>query len=201
MIDVAKNSTRLLGVILAGGSSRRMGGQDKFLLPLAGKSILDHIIERLRPQVDELILNANSEHILTDIKVIPDLYEPVGPMAGLYTALSYAKDNGFEKVVTVASDTPFIPDDFSKRLLEKAQNKIVVAKSNDRIHPVLALWDVSLLDELTEALNDDQRKMMSWISRFEVAEVCWNNSPDPFFNINTPEDLKEAENLSDYFFK
>ncbi|MBT5074537.1 MAG: molybdenum cofactor guanylyltransferase [Kordiimonadaceae bacterium] len=194
MINQAIHNAPVLGVILAGGRSSRMGGRDKFLLTLGGKTILDHITERLSPQVDKLILNANRQ-IDTALEVVPDLEQSAGPMAGLYTALNYAKENDFSHIVTVPCDTPFIPDDFVLRLLEHSENPIVAAKSAGRIHPVLALWHISLLDELKQALQYNQRKMMDFIAGYPVSEVCWDTAADPFFNINTADDLAAAEKL------
>ena len=189
------NNTRLLGVIVAGGASRRMGGKNKCLLPLAGTSILDHIIERLSPQVDRLIVNANVEKISENIEVVPDIIKDAGPLGGLYSALSFAKEHGYSKVITAPGDTPFIPHDFARRLMEHADQAVVIAKSAGRIHPVLALWDVSLLDELKASLNEGERKMRNWIAKYATEEVVWTADPDPFFNINTPEDLIRAEKM------
>lgn len=195
MIRYDDPSPRLLGVILAGGASTRMGGHDKFLLPLGGKRILDHIVTRLSPQVDTLILNANTSNIVTEIDVVPDIGEPEGPLSGLFTALSHAKDNGFDKVVTVASDTPFIPNDLVSRFMECAYSRAVVAKSGDRIHPIIGLWDVSLLTDVKSALESKQLKMMNFVNNLGMVEVIWDRENDLFFNINTAEDLKQAEKL------
>jgi molybdenum cofactor guanylyltransferase len=190
----------VLGVILAGGSSRRMGGRDKFLLSLDGKQILQHIIARLKPQVDVVILNTRNVELKCSLEVVPDIKsqengEPYGPLGGLYTALSYAKKNGYSFVVTAPCDTPFIPDNFVLRLLEHKDKLIVTAKSKGQLHPVLSLWNVSLLSDLEKALDNKERKMMSWISKYNPVEVVWDQEPDPFLNINTSEDLLEAEKM------
>lgn len=192
MTNQATHSAPVLGVILAGGRSSRMGGNDKFLLDLRGKKILDHIIERFEPQVARLILNANRP-IDTSLEVVPDIVSAHGPLGGLYSAFTFAKENGYSQIVTVPCDTPFIPDDFVSKLLEQSENPITVAKSQERIHPVLALWQISLLDDLKETIDNNQLKMMTWISRYVVTEVSWDSEPDPFFNINTAEDLAKAE--------
>lgn len=192
MTNDATHNVPVLGVILAGGRSSRMGGNDKFLLDLGGKKILDHIIERLEPQVDRLILNANRE-VDTILEVVPDLVNSYGPLGGLYSALNYARENGFSQIITVPCDTPFIPYDFASRLLENRQTPIAVAKSAGRLHPVLALWHISLLGELKKTIENNQLKMMDWISSRSVTEVCWDTLPDPFFNINTADDLATAE--------
>jgi len=192
MTNQATHKALPLGVILAGGRSSRMAGKDKFLLDLGGKKILYHIIERLEPQVDRLILNANRE-VDTTLEVVPDLVNGHGPLGGLYSALNYAREKGYSQIVTVPCDTPFIPGDFVHRLLENSTSPITVANSANRTHPVLALWNISLIDNLKLALGNNQLKMMGLISTHPVTEVCWDTLPDPFFNINTADDLATAE--------
>lgn len=193
MTNKAHNNTALLGVIIAGGASRRMGGGDKFLLSLCGTKILDHVINRLSPQVDSLILNTNHEKLDTSLEVVPDLIKDAGPLGGLYTALKLAKQRGYSKIVTVPADTPFIPDDFVTRLYACSASSVVVAKSHGQIHPVLGLWDVDLVDDVERSLKKGERKMMSWIEKHSPSQVNWTDAPDPFFNINTSEDLAAAE--------
>lgn len=194
MTDQVSHNAPPLGVILAGGRSSRMGGKDKFLIELGGKKILDHIIERLEPQVDRLIINANRE-LDTSLEVVPDLVKGHGPLGGLYSALRFAKENGYSQIITVPCDTPFIPRDFASRLLEHSDKPITAAKSQGRIHPVLARWHISLLDDLKENIDNNQRKMLTWISKHPATEVSWDTPPDPFFNINRQEDLEKAERL------
>jgi molybdopterin-guanine dinucleotide biosynthesis protein A len=200
MSSSASHNARILGVILAGGASRRLGGNDKYLLSLGGKKILSHIIERFEPQVSTLILNAQDTGIECSLEVVPDTIldpqgNPYGPLGGLFTAIEYAKQKGYEAVVTVPCDTPFIPHDFVERLSKHNNASIVVANSNGRMHPVLAKWDLSLAGDLRAALKKDQRKMMAWVNKHNPVEVIWNQSPDPFLNINTAEDLTEARKL------
>lgn len=196
MIKNDEKTSRLLGVILAGGASTRMGGNDKFMLPLGEKRILDYIVSRLSPQVDALILNTNANNISAELKVVPDIGDAAGPLSGLYTVLCYARDNGFDKVVTVAGDTPFIPNDLVLRFMEHAHNAAVVAKSDDRIHPIIGLWDVSLIAHVKTALENNELKMMNFIKNYAAFEVVWDQEIDPFFNINTAEDLKKAEEIA-----
>ncbi len=179
-----------------------MNGQDKFLLPLGGKKMLSHIIDRLSPQVDKLILNINGPaqrasffqlEVVSDI-IYDEMNKPLGPLGGLYTALQYAKDNDFDYVVTTPCDTPFLPQNYVEKLWQHYQdNAVVVAKSKDRLHPVLALWSVSLLDDLKLTLEKNDRKMMDWLKKHHAKEVVWDEKLDPFININNLEDLKEAE--------
>tara|TARA_R110002096_G_scaffold436105_1_gene668018 strand:- start:22977 stop:23582 length:606 start_codon:yes stop_codon:yes gene_type:complete len=193
MTDKDHNNTALLGVILAGGNSQRMGGGHKFLLSLCGTRIIDHVINSMSPQVDTLIVSANHEDLDTPLEVVPDLIKDAGPLGGIYTALMLAKERGYSKIVTAPADTPFIPDDFVSRLYAHSKNPIVVAKSDGQIHPVLALWDTELLDDIEMALKNGERKMLSLIKKYRPVQVDWTDERDPFFNINTPQDLDEAE--------
>lgn len=187
----------VLGAILAGGSSSRMGGQDKFLLPLNGKRILDHIIERFEPQVSSLILNLNGDKNRVNncsLDIIPDIHEPhCGPLGGLFTALSYARERNFSWVVTVSCDTPFIPNDYVSRLFDHPSKNMVIAKSFGRLHPTMGLWNINLLDDLALWLKDNEFKMSKWIGKHSAGEVSWEMRPDPFLNINCLEDLLLAE--------
>lgn len=196
MVNKGDKSNRLLGVILAGGASTRMGGYDKFLLPMGEKRILDHIVERLSPQVDALVLNTNTTDISTELAILPDRGNSMGPLSGLYTVLRYAKDNGYSKIVSVASDTPFIPHDLVVRFMEQPDNRLVVAKSDDRLHPIIGLWDVTLLQDVKRALERPQLKVMSFVKNNNASEVVWDQALDPFFNINTAEDLEKAKKLA-----
>lgn len=177
-----------------------MGGVDKFLLTIDDKKILTHIIERLSPQVHKLILNINGPIERVNefpIEVVPDIKKdknnkPLGPLGGLYTALLYASESGYSHVVTVSCDTPFLPDDFVERLWKHHDTPVSLAKSNGRLHPVLAMWNVSLMAELEIYLDQGNRKMMDWVHHNPTVEVVWDETPDPFININSMEDLKKA---------
>lgn len=196
------DKSHLLGVILAGGQSRRMGSYDKFLMTLGKRRIIDHIVDRLGPQVDRIILNADRLDLDITLEVVPDIPDfgcHAGPMSGLITALKYAKKHSYKKIITVSADAPFIPDNFVEMLTHHSSSPIVVAKSNGHLHPTHALWDISIIDDLEIAMKNDERKMMSWLKTQKTVEIEWRNNPDPFFNINTPEDLVEAEKLADQF--
>lgn len=188
----------VLGAVIAGGMSRRMGGQDKFLLSLNGKMILDHIIERFGPQVSSLILNINGEKNRIkkgSFKIVRDVFEEsCGPIGGLFTVLNYARSHNFSYVVTVACDTPFLPIDYVSRLAEQTEKDIVIAKSFGRLHPTMGLWNVALLDDLEFCIKKGEYKISKWVNRHSFSVVCWDQVPDPFFNINSPEDLVAAEN-------
>jgi molybdenum cofactor guanylyltransferase len=195
-----------LCVLLAGGLARRMGGGDKPLRMLGGRTILDRVIERLRPQCQTLILNVNGDpgrFAATGLPVVPDGVPGfIGPLAGILAALdhaaAHAPDTAF--VVSVAADTPFVPDDLVLRLhaaRADAGTPVACAGSGGRVHPVNALWPVGLREDLRRALLlEDIRKVERFASRHGAAQVFWPTEPfDPFFNANTPEDLAEAERL------
>ena len=196
---------RTLGVILAGGLARRMGGGDKGLNEVGGRTILDRVIERLRPQCEELILNANGDParfkgtgLLVVADTIPDF---AGPLAGVLAALDWAAENrpDLAWVASAAADTPFLPRDFVRRLhaaREASGLPLACARSAGRSHPVDALWPVQLREDLRAALVSGERKVGRWTARHGMAEAEWADAIDPFFNVNAPEDLDEAQRLA-----
>jgi molybdopterin-guanine dinucleotide biosynthesis protein A len=188
-------------VILAGGLARRMGGGDKPLRPIGGRTILDHVIARIKPQCSALALNANGDpdrFAQWALPVIADSVEGfVGPLAGVLAGMDWAAPQS-EWLLSVAADCPFLPLDLVSRLADaQMQNNadILVASSGAQAHPVIALWRVSLREDLRHALVVEQmRKIDRWTARYKVVHVEWPNEPvDPFFNANTPEDLAAAE--------
>ncbi len=195
-----------IGVLLAGGQARRMGGGDKCLRHLAGRPILAHVIERTRPQVDDLILNANGDPGRFDdfgLQVVPDVIEGfAGPLAGVLTGMEWARVHQPDCpwIVTIATDTPFFPADLVPAMmaaLENEQAELACAVSDGRTHPVFGLWPVSLADALRSAMVDeDMRKVDRFTGRYRLAEAVFSTAPfDPFFNTNRPEDLEQAERL------
>lgn len=193
-------------VVLAGGRAYRLGGGDKVLLPLAGSSLLTRITGRLSPQTGAIALNANgdparfAEYGLT---VLPDsLNDRPGPLAGILAALDWASDIGSNGVITVAGDTPFLPNDLVARLSEQAgKTGLAIAASADdssmRLHPVNGLWPVHLREPLRLFLSNGHRDVQNFTSLHDAQTVIWQiTSFDPFFNINTPEDLRLAEQLA-----
>ena len=197
---------KVAGVVLAGGLSRRMGGGDKALLSLGGRSILDHVIERARPQVSSLALNANgyaARFARFGLPVIADVVEGyAGPLAGVLTGLEWAaaEHPDCAWVASFASDAPFLSVDLVARLLaaiEKDGADLACASSAGRHHPVFGLWPVALVDDLRHAVIDDSiRKVDAWTARYSLAVADFEVEPfDPFFNTNRPEDLAEAETL------
>jgi molybdopterin-guanine dinucleotide biosynthesis protein A len=195
------------GVILAGGLARRMGGGDKALLPLAGKPLLQHVIDRLRPQVDELVLNANGDparFARFGLPVAADTVEGfAGPLAGVLAGMRWAAARGHSHVASAAGDTPFFPTDLVARLVEaRSAQPISMAATEDperglSEHPTFALWPVALADDLETALTEGHmRKVIVWTSRHGCARAVFDGTEFPFFNVNTPEDLAEAERIA-----
>ena len=195
-----------LGLLLAGGLARRMGGGDKPLRTIAGRTILAHAVERLRPQCDGLLLNANGDPARFADYGLPVVADSVpdfaGPLAGILAGLDWLAANrpGAQWLVSVAADTPFIPRDLVTRLhaaREDANVPLACAASGGWTHPVIGLWPVSLREELRHALTvEDERKIDRWTARHGVVSVEWLTEPvDPFFNANRPDDLAEAERL------
>jgi molybdopterin-guanine dinucleotide biosynthesis protein A len=188
-------------MILAGGLSRRMGGGDKCLLPLGDRPLLAHVIERLRPQTAALALNANGDATRFArfglAIVADDATDFAGPLAGILAAMDWAaRLHPFARaVLTVPADTPFLPRDLVTRL--SAAGTPALARSGGRIHPVVGLWPLALRDDLRRSLREaGVRKVEAWTGRLDPAIVDFEaGAIDPFFNINTPEDLTRAEAL------
>lgn len=194
--------TRTLGVLLAGGLARRMGGGDKPLKEIGGITILDRAIERLKPQVDALVLNANGDPTRFTPWGLPVIADGVpdfpGPLAGVLAALDRAAELGFAWVVSASADSPFLPRDLVERLHEGrmlAGTPLACAASGDFTHPPIGLWAVALRDDLRHALVvEGERKIDRWTARHGCASVTWPIAPyDPFFNANTPEDIDAAD--------
>ena len=191
--------TATLGVILGGGTARRMGGGDKGLLTLGGRTILSRVVERLAPQVGALALNANDDPRRFADVGLPVLADPVpdrpGPLAGVLAGLIWAEAQGARQIVTAAWDTPFLPVDLVARLdaARSEATPIVLAASGGHRHPTFGLWPVALKDALRRALDEGTRKIVVWTDAQGCASVDFAGDPDPFFNVNTPEDLAAAE--------
>ena len=192
------------GVILAGGRATRMGGGDKGLLSLGGESLLSRVIDRLAPQVDRIALNANGDTARFSefgLPVVSDsIAEFPGPLAGVLAGLDWAASQGFDAIVTAAADTPFFPLDLVPQLQlagEGMDHPLVLAVTDDGRHPTFGLWPVALRDDLRAALTDGLRKVVLWTDRHDGREALFPvDGFDPFFNINTPEDLEMAESLT-----
>ena len=197
------------GIILAGGLSRRMGGGDKGLLMLGKTTIIERVIDKILPQVGSLAININGDSSrFPDYKlpIIPDgIKGYLGPLSGILAGMEWAFKNGNRYIATVAADTPFLPDDLIKRLHAMVKSKnlnIGIAASRILsgddvfIHPTFGIWEVALKDDLRDALANDTRKIMFWAKKFKLDYYYFDTSDklsDPFFNINTPDDLEEAK--------
>ena len=198
---------RPLGLVLAGGLARRMGGGDKARIRIGGKTILERVLTRLTPQCSGVILNANGDlarfadtglHAVADS--VPDF---AGPLAGILAGLDWAAANvpDIADIVSVPGDCPFLPRDLVERLLaarRAAGAPLACARSGDWRHPVVGLWRVALREDLRKALIEEGlHKIEIWTARHGVALADWPATPvDPFFNVNTPEDAAEAERIA-----
>ena len=194
-------ASALAGVILAGGQSSRMGGGDKSLRLLAGRPLLAHVIARAAPQVDSLVLNVNGDparFAAFGLQTVADsLSGHAGPLAGVLAGLDWARARApaAESIVTFPCDSPFLPRDLAARLRATGA-RLARAASGGRAHPAAALWSLSLADDLRAALAEGVRKIDVWTARHGVAQVEWDaGPPDPFLNVNRPDDLREAERL------
>lgn len=196
-------SQSVVGVLLAGGLSRRFGGADKCLLELGGRPLLDHVIDRAAPQVNRLILNINGDRTRFSaygLDVVEDVVEGyAGPLAGVLTALEWTRDHvpGAEWVASFPADAPFLPTNLVAQLLAAVRSEgadMACAVSLGRAHPVFGLWPVDITADLRRALVDeDVRKVGRFTARYKMARVDFPAEPfDPFLNINTPEDLQHA---------
>lgn len=195
----------IAGVILAGGQATRMGGGDKGMRLVGGQTLMAHVLDRLRPQVGAIVLNANGDlarFAALGLPVVADsLPDWPGPLAGVLAGMDWAAEHGFDAVVSVAADTPFFPRDLVARL-QAAAGPSGLALAGTREggklwrHPTFGLWPVALRDDLRAALMGGLRKVVMWTDAHGAGTAEFATDPfDPFFNINTPQDIAEAERL------
>lgn len=200
-------TSKPLGLILAGGLARRMGGGDKGLIEIGGATILARALSRMKPQCSRMIINANgdpSRFAFTGLPIVPDdIPDFAGPLAGILAGLDWAAKNApeTEYVASAPGDCPFLPRALVARLEEvrtKEAKPLACAKSGDWRHPVVGLWPVALRADLRHALMDEHlHKIEIWTARHGVAIAEWADEPiDPFYNVNTPEDAARANELS-----
>jgi len=200
-------TSRILGLVLAGGLARRMGGGDKARIRIGGKTILERVLARLTPQCARVILNANGDPARfadTGLPVVADSVPDFpGPLAGILAGLDWAAAHAPDvaDMVSVPGDCPFLPDDLVERLAASRQAAgvpLACARSGEWRHPTVALWRVALRDDLRKAVAEEGlRKIESWTARHGVAIADWSDRPvDPFFNVNTPEDIAAAERIA-----
>ena len=185
------------GVVLAGGQGSRMGGVDKGLQPFRGKPMVAHVLERLAPQVDEILINANRNvdaYGAFGHRVVPDSITGfAGPLAGFERGLDYASH---DLVATVPCDSPFLPADLVARLrdaLMAASAELAVAKTGDQAHPVFCLMRRPVHASLRQFLGSGQRKIDRWYAALKVVEVPFDDEAQAFMNINTRAELSDAE--------
>jgi molybdenum cofactor guanylyltransferase len=193
---------RILGAVIAGGQSRRMGQQEKAFLVLDGVRLIDRVVSRVAFQVDDIVINANgdpSRFASLPHVVIADLLPDVStPLAGLHAALSFAAEAGFEALLTVPSDAPLVPLDLVVRLKEAGEvTGAAHARSGGQDHYLTGLWTTAMAKPLERLmLKHDLRRVQDFCSKAKAQRVVWETLPhDPFLNINTPDDLSLAEQL------
>lgn len=196
----------ICAILLAGGQSRRMGGGDKCLMQIAGKTVLQRVIDRIGPQVSALALNANGDPARFDAYALPIVPDSIGgfagPLAGVLTGMQWASEQpGMTHVLTVPTDAPFLPHDLVSRLWDPictGKADMTCAESDGRRHPVVGLWPVALQEKLRTAMvDDDIRKVDRWTARYKLQAEEFGVEPlDPFFNMNRQEDATKAEELA-----
>lgn len=205
-------SITVAGIVLAGGLSRRMGGGDKSLRPVAGTAMLNRVINRLLPQVTAVALNANGDPSRFSETGLPVIADPVdgfaGPLAGVLAGMNWAADLEAppSHIATVASDTPFFPTDLVKRLVtanDERSDRIVLAESDGNRHPVFGLWPLALRDDLASFMdNTETYKVLAFVRQYDNCTVDFamfeagKMTVDPFFNANTPGDIEVAEKIA-----
>jgi molybdopterin-guanine dinucleotide biosynthesis protein A len=201
------DSPPTLGLVLAGGLARRMGGGDKAMIRIGGATILDRVLERLRPACRDIVLNANGDPARFARFGLPVVAGSVpdfaGPLAGILAGLDWAAEHApaIPYLVSAPGDCPFLPRDLVEHLHQarlRDKMPLACARSGDWRHPVVGLWPVSLRENLRSALiTDGLRKIEVWTARHGVAIADWPSEPiDPFFNVNTPEDAASAERIA-----
>jgi len=187
----------ITGIILAGGQARRMGGQDKGLIELARKPMIEYVLNAIEPQVDDIIINANRNQMVYERYGFPVVADEIegycGPLAGMASGLQAAKT---PFVVTVPCDSPLIPDDLVQKLYSTLQDEhaeICTAHSNGRLQPVFTLMKSELLPSMLDFLNNGERKIDKWFEKHHLAIADFSEQPDTFININSAEELADIE--------
>lgn len=194
----------IVGVILAGGQSSRMGGIDKFLLPINQTNMLSLILDRFKKQIDTIIISANGDNARLAEFNLPVVNDPVdedaGPLAGILAAMIWAQKNKANSthILSIGADTPFFPPSLALKFLNASAehtDKIIMAKSNNQFHPIIGLWPVMLIESLRDAIRNKMYKIRAWSDTHPNKAITFENEiikgqpVDPFFNVNTPEDF------------
>ena len=203
-----KLHSKIVVIIMIGGKSSRLGGGIKSLIKINNKKIFDIILERIQPQTDKIIVNSNIEDEEISkykFRIIKDVKQGyLGPLAGIHAGMQWLHKNKPEVdwLLTLPGDTPFIPLNLVSCFKEKINHdsKIILAKTNDKIHPIIGAWHTSLLTSLNEHLESGTRKILEWADNHPLEFIEFNQkSYDPFFNINTPTDINKAEDIEKRF--
>ena len=188
---------KITGVVLAGGQARRMGGQDKGLIEVAGKPLVEYAIASMKEQLENIVINANRNKELYSqygFPVVSDSDEGFnGPLAGMASCM---KAVNTRYLLTVPCDSPLLPGDLVSRMFKAFEDNkadIAVADSGGRMQPVFSLISCSLLDSLTRYLENGERKIDIWFQQHALVSVDFSDIPDTFINVNTPEDIKMIE--------
>lgn len=197
------NAQKITAVILAGGQGSRLGGIDKGLIPLQKTPLVQHVINRVEPQVENIIISANQNlEVYADFGFAvfeDDLSDFAGPLAGILKALQHCQNDW---LLTVPADSPFVAADLAQRLSQHVQdNKIIIAHDGERLQPTFALIHKSMAPSLTEFLQQGERKTRAWMQQQPHAIVDFSDQADTFININTADDLKNAEKHFDKFMR
>ncbi len=196
------NKNKIIFVILAGGQSKRFGGGFKTFSKINNICILDKILDKLKKNKIDIIINANENHEEFTKRGFPILKDKkngfLGPLAGVHSSINWCLKNYplKEWIFTVPSDTPFLPEDILDKFCKKlnSDTEILVARSNNKIHPVISMWNINLLKSLENELGQEKRKIMTWVEKHNFNYVDFDfKNVDPFFNINTIDDLRSAE--------
>lgn len=194
---------RVFGLVLAGGRGHRLGGADKALLPLADRPLLSHVLDRLGPQCATVAISANGDPARFapfGAPVLPDELPDAGPLSGILAGMDYAYSRGFAWLVSVPTDTPFLPADLVARLVaarDTAEASLAIAASGGHRHFAVGLWPVALREDLRERLASGLRRVEDFAVHHHALVVEWSTTPhDPFFNVNTPEDATAAATLA-----
>ena len=200
---------KICAVIMTGGKSSRMGGGIKTLMQFNEKIIFERILESLQNQINNIIINNNDmsyQFKKYNLPVIEDKIKGyLGPLAGIHASLEWVTKNlkNIEWIVSIPGDTPFIPDNLVEKLYNKAERykkNIIIAKSNEKIHPIVGIWNVSLLQKLEKAILEGERKIIIWAKKNQLDyQEFINDRYDPFFNINYNEDIETAKKIETKF--
>lgn len=205
--DAMKAISKTVGVVLAGGQSRRMGGGDKALLAFGHGALIGNAIQKLKSQVSEVVINANGDAARFAQFGMPVVADTIGvgagPLAGILAGMRWAAANrdGIAFIATSACDTPFFPGDLVEGFIAQIGENdrgVAIAASRGCTHQAFGLWPVALADDLEDALASGTRKVLDWARRHGAVEVCFDDieagrqAIDPFFNANTPEELAAA---------